>query len=189
MSDESLSDTMQALRNIAAVVNAFESEEVQRRAFELLVRYVLGDHAAASAPSGTETSQEGQGQTTQRNTRNRTRKPSAKPKGPTLRHDVDLSPDGLQSLKDFVSSITQPNTHQGRQAVIIYWLTRIANFNSIDVNAVYTCYKELAWKPPVDLANSLSVTATRKRYFNTSDLSSIHLEQRGENYVEHELSG
>jgi hypothetical protein len=100
--------------------------------------------------------------------------------------DLNLRPNDKQSFKDFVAA-KSPETNDERNALSIYWLTRIADLSGITVDHVYTCFKEAKWKVPPNLANSLAVTANRKGWINTEDTQDLQVIVRGENLVEHDL--
>jgi hypothetical protein len=90
----------------------------------------------------------------------------AKPKrrasgSPGLIKDLSLRPAGKTSFKDFAAE-KQPQTHQQKQAVIVYWLRHeVGMSGGVSTDHVNTCYREMGWKRPNDLTNSLSVTAKK----------------------------
>ena len=55
------------------------------------------------------------------------------------------------------------------------------------MNHVYTCYRDMNWRLPGDMANSLQLTTNRKRYLDTADMNNIGLTSKGINHVEQDL--
>jgi len=100
--------------------------------------------------------------------------------------DLSMRPQGKQPFKAFAEE-KAPATHQQKLAVIVDWLKREAGIDEVTGDHVNTCYVEAGWKRPADLANALQVTATRKGWLDTSDMSNIQLTSRGEDLVNHDL--
>lgn len=105
---------------------------------------------------------------------------------PSLDKSLDLRPKDARSFGDFATE-KEPKDFNERNAVIVYWLTRVAGLNEATVDQVYTCYKDRGWRVPADLRNSLSRTASRKGWIDSSSMQSLKLTISGENFVEHEL--
>lgn len=105
---------------------------------------------------------------------------------PTIVKDLNLFPKGKQSFIDFAAA-KQPADNQEKCAVAVYYLKQKLSRDIIDVNHVYTCFKVASWRTPADLENTLALTAFRKRWLDTSNLSNITLTTLGENFVEHDL--
>jgi hypothetical protein len=178
---------------IAEAVNAFTSEAVQQQAFEALLAAHSGS-APAPARRGADVSG-GKKQT------GTTPKPAAakaatsnggkKPKrrtasAPKQVKDLQLSPKGKTSLKDFAAE-KKPATNHDRNVLSVYYLFKTADVAPISIDHVYTCYREMSWRVPADLANSLAMTASKKRFLDTADLQDIKLMHRGEEHVELDL--
>jgi hypothetical protein len=100
--------------------------------------------------------------------------------------DLNLRPKDKQSFKDFVAAKSAATNHE-RNALSVYWLTRIAGVSGVTIDHVYSCYKEVTWKVPPNLANSLAVTANQKGWLNTEDMQDLRVTVKGENLVEHDL--
>lgn len=113
-------------------------------------------------------------------------KTSRKRSSPTRLKDLNLRPRGEKSFIDFVGE-KQPQTDHERKLVSVYYLERVLELEGVTVDHVYSCVKELNWKVPSNLVNSLQLTATRKAWLDTSDMSSIRVAVPGENYVEQDL--
>jgi hypothetical protein len=101
--------------------------------------------------------------------------------------DLTLRPKGKKSFTDFVAE-KQPKTHQQRQAVILYWLREFGQLSeAITIDHVNTCYIEAGWPRPAKLSNALAVTAKKKGWIDSADMSDLRLTVRGEDVVVHEL--
>ena len=95
-------------------------------------------------------------------------------------------PSGKKSLKAFVQE-KQPKTLHDKNVVAVYYLRETLGAPKVSVDHVFTCYKDMNWREPGNLGNSLALTANRKRYLDTSSLDDIKLTPAGRNHVGHEL--
>ena len=182
-STEGLDALLAAMPRIAEAVKGFP-EGVQLQAFEALMAEVRGA-SAPRQPKATEpgarkrSTPRGSAEDTAKKTRRRAG-------GPTAVKDLDLTPKGKDSLKAFVEK-KAPKTNHDKNVVSVYYLRKIAGLDTVSVNHVFTCFKDMPWREPANLANSLSLTANRKRYLDTSNLDDIKLTPAGRNHVEHDL--
>jgi hypothetical protein len=184
-----LDDLLARMPEIATAVSQFP-EGVQQSAFDALMAAAGAPAVAAPQPSSPE-----QGGTTRkkgsRKRRAQKEQGDGKPRRavsaqPKQVKDLDLRPDGKKSLADFVAE-KGPSSNHDRTAVALYYLANIAEISPITRDHIYTCYREMGWKIPTDFANSLQVTATRKRYLDTSNAEDLRLVTPGINRVEQEL--
>lgn len=114
-------------------------------------------------------------------------KAKRKAAAPGIVKDLSLRPKGKTSFADFTVE-KQPATHQQKQAVILYWLREFGSMSEgITTDHVNTCYLEAHWPRPANLANAISVTAKKKGWIDSSELSNIRLTTRGEDEVVHKL--
>jgi hypothetical protein len=117
----------------------------------------------------------------------RSRKPKAKARQPGVVNDLNLRPKGKQSFVDFAGE-KKPGGHFEKQAVILYWLRHTAGMSAgVTLDHVNTCYTAAGWRRPARFAANMSLTATRKRWIDTSDMSNIVLTTLGEDEVKHNL--
>jgi hypothetical protein len=130
---------------------------------------------------------------TRRRAKPKTTTPGAVPKvkkrasGPAIVKDLSLRPKGKKAWPD-VAMEKAPRTHQEKQLLAVFWLTREAGMDSgITVDHVNTCYQGAKWPRPSDLTNALSVTAKKSGWLDTSDKSDIKLTVAGEDHVDHDL--
>lgn len=117
--------------------------------------------------------------------RRRPRKPAAK-KSWTRAKDINFRPEGKQSLRDFAAEKV-PTTNFEKNAVAVYYLQEILAVDAIEVSHVLAAYTECGWRSPTDPENSLTVTASRKSWLDTSDLKAIVVTHSGRNTVQFDL--
>ena len=112
------------------------------------------------------------------------RRPSS---SPSIVRDLSLRPKGKQAFGEFVEE-KQPRNHFARQAVAVYWLSKVLGMQEgITVDHVNTCYVGAKWKRPARFEANLQLTAARKGWIDTSDGSNIRITVPGEDLVVHDL--
>ncbi len=181
-------DSMLAeMPRIAEAVKVFP-EAVQAQAFEALMAE-LRDRVAPTVRTETGASKS----TRRRASRSRAKAPGDDGKGtrrrtgsPSAVRDLDLAPKGKTSLKGFVEE-KQPKTNHDKNVVSVYYLAEVLGLGRVTVDHVFTCYKDMRWREPRNLANSLALTANRKRFLDTASLDEIKLTPAGRNHVQHDL--
>jgi hypothetical protein len=188
---------LKALPDIASAVNQFESATVQEQAFEALVR-ALGlaepPPAAAPAVAGMDFATSANGdlngeagevetETTTTTTRRRRRPAST---AVSADRDIDFRPAGKQSFRDFVAE-KKPATNDERNLIAVYYLEQILGMSRIGASHVLAAYKDCNWREPASPVNSLQVTASRKNWLNTADITAIRTTPPGRNMVEHDM--
>ena len=180
---------LDAMPRIAEAVKAFP-EAVQPQAFDALMAELRGVAPEREALASAE------------GTLRRSATPAAKKKapaslagsrqargrssGPALVKDLDLAPKGKKSFKAFVQE-KRPQTQHDQNVLSVYYLSEIADQAAVTVDHVFTCYKDMHWREPSSIANSLAVTASRKRFLDTANLADIKLTPPGRNHAEHDL--
>lgn len=163
-------------------------EALQAQAFDALMAELKGRTAPVkTAETG------GRKSTRRRAGRSRPKAPGEDGKSmrrratsPSAVRDLDLAPKGEASLKDFVAE-KQPKTNHDKNVVSVYYLAEVLRLNGVTVDHVFTCYKDMRWREPGNLANSLALTANRKRFLDTASLDDIKLTPAGRNHVDHDL--
>src|SRR4030095_8356051 len=95
---------------------------------------------------------------------------------------------GKKSLQDLVDE-KQPKTNHDKNVLAVYYCARILELSSVTIDHVFTVYRDMGWRLPGgnNFANSLALTANRKRFLDTADGDNITLTSKGTNYVEHDL--
>lgn len=180
----SLEALLNKMPQIADAVSKFP-EAVQQQAFDALMAEATGGRTTTRESGETST---------------RTRKKATNGKkstdganaprrsgGPKQLMDLDLTPRGKVSFHDFVSE-KRPKTNHDRNVVSVYYCAGILDVGAVTADHVFTCYRDMGWRlPSPNLNNGLSLTASRKRFIDTSDYDNITLTSKGLNYVEHDL--
>jgi hypothetical protein len=183
------------LPKIAKAVNEFTSEQVQQEAFRALLRALAGDAAASPNPAEAPADGEEPKRLQKRGTGAKGAKASAavarsggrlKVTVPTLDKTLDLRPKGAKSFVDFADEMKPANGNE-KNLVAVYYLERIAGMANVNVNQIYTCYRDVPWRVPNNLRNALAVTASTKAWINTADMDDIKVTPSGENIVVHDL--
>jgi hypothetical protein len=123
---------------------------------------------------------------TRKGTQRRQTKGAHKRSTPTRLKDLNLRPKGSQAFADFVAD-KQPSSDHEKKLVAVYYLTNVLEMEGVTVDHVYSCYKEMNWKIAPDLDASLRMTASKKAWLDTGDMSSIRVAIPGENHVEQDL--
>lgn len=90
------------------------------------------------------------------------------------------------SLRDFYQK-KKTSSAQEKNAVFVYYLAKIANIKNINLNHIYSCYKEVGEKMPGALKQSLADTSSKKGWIDTASMSDIKITIKGEGLVEREL--
>ena len=121
--------------------------------------------------------------------------PRAKRKPPVMSivKDLDLHPQGKQSLRDFYAA-KAPKTQLEQIAVAVYYLERVLEQVRVTANHVYTCFRDInsanppaPIKMPNDLPQTLRNCAFKKGWVDVTDSDNIKITQRGLNAVEQDL--
>lgn len=116
-----------------------------------------------------------------------TRKASRRTGSPSIVRDLSLRPKGKQAFIEFAEE-KQPRNHFERQAVAIYWLSKILGMqDGVTVDHVNTCYVSAKWKRPARFDANLQLTAARRGWIDTSDGSNVRITVSGEDFVVHDL--
>lgn len=184
------------MSDIAEAVGRFSSEQIQMRAYDDLVRSLgvpqdpppkddgqsVDEIAVHPPPPVTITNgADNHSRTVKRRTRG-----SNGGKGWAPRNDVNWRPQGKQSLLEFVAG-KQPKGNDERNTVAVFWLLEVAGTSPVEIGHVVAAYRECGWKLPKDMANSLSVTGSRKGLLLTSNRTDLSLTANGDSLVRYDL--
>jgi hypothetical protein len=104
----------------------------------------------------------------------------------TFVKDLNLRPDGKETLRDFYAAKGAANL-QEQVTVIVYYLTRVLELSGVGANHIYTALKDVGTPVPPDIGQTLRLTAARKGWIDSSKGDDLKLAVSGENFVEHEL--
>lgn len=189
-----LDDLLGRMPAIAKAVSAFP-EAVQQRAFDALMAAATGNTAPAPAPDGGDSevaSKKRRSGTRPRKTEPSAENGNAKPRRaagasqPKIVKELDLRPKGKTSFADFVKAKNPMNNHD-KHAVAIYYLSNEAGLSTVSSDDVFTAWRDAGWKLPPDFMASLRLTASKKRFLDTSNSEALRLLNTGVNRVEHDL--
>lgn len=115
----------------------------------------------------------------------RARKPAGKRTFVRVK-DINFRPDGKISLRDFWAQKAPANNHE-KNLVIVYYLEEFLEVTAIEVGHVLAGYDEAGVKSPAIPDNSLMVTASQKRWLDTSDMKAIKTTHAGRNTVQYDM--
>lgn len=187
-----LEDLLGRMPAIAKAVSAFP-EAVQQSAFEVLMATAVGN--TPPEPSGDDGKvapmrrrPRGQPRKAEPNAQTGSVKPrrSAGASQPKVVKELDLRPKGKTPFADFVKAKNPMNNHD-KHAVAIYYLSNMAGLSTVSSDHVFTAWRDAGWKLPSDFRASLRLTASKKRFIDTSNSEAVQLLNTGVNRVEHDL--
>jgi hypothetical protein len=93
---------------------------------------------------------------------------------------------GHPSLGEFMDS-KLPITNEERNLVFMYYLQYLLNVETITMDHVYTCYREVRIRAPLNLEHSLRTTVNQKNWITASDADQFTVTHEGKLYVEKQL--
>lgn len=99
--------------------------------------------------------------------------------------DLDLSQP--EPLRNFYAQ-KKAQSALAKNAVFVYYLSKIANIKNINLNHIYSCYKEVGERLPGALKQSLADTSSKKGWIDTKSMADIKITLKGEGLVERELA-
>jgi hypothetical protein len=188
---------IKAMPRITEAVNAFTSEQVQRSAFDVLVRALGIDRidesvpamapsppAAADAPPVDEA---GQNSVATSGVRSRTSRGRSKNKRSyTIPKHLNFAPDGQPSLEDFVAE-KSPRNMDERNLAACYYLSDVMGIDSVDVGHVLAVYQAAGWRAPAQPDTSLQLTASKLSWLDTHDMRTIKVVWQGLNHLKSKM--
>lgn len=197
-------DLVEAMPDIARVVNEFSSDAAQQTALAALLAAFNSESGAkskAKASLGAEANDDKRTDADAEDplnpSKDAARKTAAKRavrsssggrrtlnNGSMLR-DLDLHPKDLESFSDFCTR-AKPQNQMEQVLVAAYWLTHIAGLATANIDQVFTCFRSKEWALPADLANKIS-SAGSKGWLKDSKRDLITLGNSGLNHVEHTM--
>jgi hypothetical protein len=105
---------------------------------------------------------------------------------PSLVRDLNLNPKGKDSFDRFATQ-KKPSSNQHKCVVAVYYLTHELGIASITPDHVYTCFKQMKWRVPSNLSNTMAYVASVHGWLDTRNMADIKMTTIGENLVEHDL--
>lgn len=101
--------------------------------------------------------------------------------------DLDLTATSNgTSLKDFYKQ-KAPATLAETNVVFVYYLKETASVNKVDLDHVFTCYRDVGARLPGAFKQSVADASSKKGWLDTESFDDIKLSLIGRNYVEHDL--
>jgi len=100
--------------------------------------------------------------------------------------DLNLRPKGKISLKDFAAKYMIKSGEE-LSLLIIYYLKEELK-ETVTVNHIYSCYKELGNKIPQYFKQTLTNQKNRKNWIDVDDWNDIKYTTPGMNYMEHDIT-
>jgi hypothetical protein len=191
MKTQPFENILNKIPEIAKAVNEFNDPELQKRAFDALMRAagLMGEtepHQTPPAPDERETTKPGSAKQNKKEKKGRVAATAKRWSGDKYQIvDVDLHPKGKASLKDFYNE-KAPRTDPERYITILYYLISHAGVADVEVNHIYTAFKQLGLKVP-NIRKGLNNTRGRHAWVTFSAKGPVSLTRIGENVVEHDL--
>ena len=99
--------------------------------------------------------------------------------------DLGAADDRL-SLVEFMD-VKFPLTNEERNIVFLYYLQHNLKLKSISSDHIYTCYRHAKIRVPLNLDNSLRITADQHNWIKTTKAGKMTLTAVGKQYVEKQL--
>ncbi|MBE7471908.1 MAG: hypothetical protein DPW09_04350 [Anaerolineae bacterium] len=93
---------------------------------------------------------------------------------------------GHPSLVEFMDA-KLPITNEERNLVFLYYLQHILKVKPVTLDHVYTCYREAKIRAPLNIENSLRLTAEHRGWIKANQNGSMSVTPEGKLYVEKQL--
>ena len=185
-----IEEVKKIMLEIAEILNKFP-ENLQEKAFDVMV-YQLWNIDTIELPSIDGAEEEAISEIAPKDSEKessvekKVRKKNSSKEIYQINKDLNLSPKDKTSLKQFVES-KKPQSNIEFNAVVIYYMQKILNIESISIDDVYSCYKDIGRKVPNALKQSLTDTCSSKYGYIAVNNNSYSIHVKGENFVELDL--
>lgn len=113
----------------------------------------------------------------------------APPPLPTYTFMEDLELDAAvdrPSLVEFMDT-KLPITNEERNVVFLYYLQNILKIKPITMDHIFTCYRQAKIRAPLNIENSLRMTAEHRGWIKANQNGSMTVTPDGKQYVEKQL--
>ncbi|MBI1882339.1 MAG: hypothetical protein HYR94_29555 [Chloroflexi bacterium] len=105
----------------------------------------------------------------------------------TFIEDLKLgAASGRPSLVEFMDA-KLPITNEERNVVFMYYLQHILKVKPITLDHIFTCYRQAKIRAPLNIENSLRMTAEHRGWIKASQNGSMTVTPDGKQYVEKQL--
>ncbi|MFE5891801.1 hypothetical protein ACFQ6E_23000 [Streptomyces sp. NPDC056462] len=208
MGEQEFDKLLDSMPRIVESINAFTSEDVQKKAFEALVGalnisaggieevepdLLAGSENGTGAESATDEyfpeslqSKDSDTATSNASSPERKRRRSKPKRNWTAVKDIGFRPAGKTSFKEFIEE-KQPSSIDLKGLAAVYYFEQILELEEIGVGHVMAAYKEAGWRNPSNPENSLQATSSRHHWLDTSNMKAIRTTPRGRDWVEHDM--
>ncbi len=108
---------------------------------------------------------------------------------PTYKFIEDLhleAAEGHPALVEFMDA-KLPITNEERNLVFLYYLQYTLKIRPITLDHVYTCYRGAKIRAPLNMENSLRITAEQHSWIKTTQNGNFSVTPEGKQYVEKQL--
>lgn len=177
---------LDALKAVDEALSGLPEVDARRRvlkwAFEKFLQYEMP--SSPSQPDGVTS----RSRKTRKEKATRRKASAVSPKAPPvgLVKDLNLKPKGKRSLDELVQE-KRPKSLYEKCTLCVYYLRGELSIPAVSVSHIYTCFKQMKWKLPTDLGNTLSYTASRYGWLDSGNMQDLRTTAIGENLVEHDL--
>ena len=113
-------------------------------------------------------------------------KASPKRKNPQIVKDLNLIPNGKESLDDFMKRHKYGKSSPKINLLFVYYLKQILEIDIVGLDHVYTCYRNMKLTLPNDLHQTLLKTISRNGWLE--NISNLNVTTQGINEVEHKMA-
>ncbi|MBW9261720.1 MAG: hypothetical protein K1564_09145 [Candidatus Thiodiazotropha sp. (ex. Lucinisca nassula)] len=109
-------------------------------------------------------------------------------KAPGIAKDLDLSGGADDpTLKEFYGRYDHKSNFE-RNLIFTYYLKQVIGVEKVNLDHIFTCYRNVGQKLPKALEQSMRDTAKDKGWVDIDDLENIDVPVGGINHLEHDLA-
>jgi hypothetical protein len=103
-----------------------------------------------------------------------------------LDRNLNLRPEGKESLKDFAENYNMDST-PARILIVVYYLKEILELDDINLNHIYTGFDKLNIRVPKSLYQLVSDTKNKSGWLEFETMDNIGLSVQGRNTIKYDL--
>ena len=111
---------------------------------------------------------------------------SSKRKNPQIVKDLNLLPNGKESLDDFMKRHKYGKSSLQINLLFVYYLKQILGVESVNQDYIYTCYRHMKLTIPNNLYSSISDTISKNGWIE--NISNLNVTTQGINEVEQKMA-
>ncbi len=179
MKGNKMIDEIRAMQQLDDLLSSLEDEKAKRR----IMAWAIDKHnlelRVEENVKKARAGEEGKGKKTKPPVDKKSKQKLSIDKG------LNLKPKNKSSFRDFVEK-KKPSNLKQKMAVCVYYLKNELSLDSVNINKIFTCFKEANWRIPGDFMNTLHQTGT-KGWLDTEDSEDIKMSTQGENLIEYDL--